>query len=92
MTGQSQGGKDSDSWWATAVAAQDASRKDVVYEVVLEDKDDLRTETVTAWAYITGFGQDPLVTFWGQDGPVASFNTRYVRQIRIVPDAPPSGP
>ena len=75
-----------DSTWAAIAEGVGQTPQNVVYEVTFETDDEVRTETVTAWMYNTNFGEHSLVTFWDQERPVASFNTRYVRQIRIVHD------
>lgn len=54
------------------------------YRITLETPDGIETRHLEALLYNEGFGQGPLVTFWGEGGPVASFSAKLVREIRLV--------
>ncbi|MDQ3916015.1 MAG: hypothetical protein M3285_03160 [Actinomycetota bacterium] len=65
--------------------AQQELRGRAIYDITIEDENGLRTEQLEAVMYTTSMTQgDPFVTFWGLNRPIASFNSKYVREIRLV--------
>lgn len=57
------------------------------YRITLETPDGIETRQLEALMYNEGFGQSPLVTFWREGGPVASFSSKLVREIQLVEEA-----